>query len=48
MNVLKEKILKAISHVAEKEGKRTLNNGAPICIGYIYQPKRPKHNQLIE
>ena len=40
MNV-KKSLLKAMATVAEIEMEVNLNEGPPICIGLLYQPKRP-------
>lgn len=44
MNRLKRKILKAISDIAGKEGQIFTGSNKTPCIGYFYQPKRPKKN----
>ncbi|MCM1160212.1 MAG: cyclic lactone autoinducer peptide [Roseburia sp.] len=40
----KEKILKAMVKLAEAEVKDSYLYWPPRCIGYIYQPKRPKRS----
>lgn len=42
MKDLKKKVLKAIGKVAETGIKNVDSSWPPACIGYIYQPKRPK------
>ncbi len=42
MKTIKMKVLKSVVKMAEKAIKAD-GNGWPPCIGYIYQPKRPKH-----
>lgn len=42
MNKTKKKVLKAIAYVAKKVVNVDGSGWPPPCIGYIYQPKRPK------
>ena len=41
MNVVKKKVLKTVSKMTERETKVCL--GKVPCIGFLYQPKRPKN-----
>ena len=38
---VKKSLLKAMATVAEIEMEVNLNEWPPICIGILYQPKRP-------
>ncbi|MGN1313603.1 MAG: cyclic lactone autoinducer peptide [Lachnospiraceae bacterium] len=45
MKSLKEKIMKGIVKMAESTAKMDGAYWPPSCIGYIYQPKRPKNQE---
>lgn len=45
MKKVKEKILKAIAETAIREFGGDGSTWPPPCIGYIYQPKRPKKSE---
>jgi len=42
MNKLQKKLLLSVSRLAEREAQVTLSKNKGPCIGYFYQPKRPK------
>lgn len=42
MKKAKEKVLKVMVNMAENVVKKDGSGWPPPCIGYIYQPKRPK------
>lgn len=42
MKKVKEQVLKAVVKVVEKEVRSNGDGWLPPCIGFIYQPKRPK------
>ena len=46
MKSIKKKVLKAIGKVAEVEANVNAKDWPPLCMGILYQPKRP--NKKVE
>lgn len=45
MKKTKEKVLKVMVRAAEKVVKADGSGWPPVCLGFIYQPKRPKRRE---